>query len=96
MIVRIGDVDSYQPNPVRSREGKVAAVIGISTDITDRKRIEERQADLVTIIEETPDFVAFADREGYTHGLCQQDWAQNDWNLRRRRCDKVEDGQFPP
>ena len=52
----VGDGTDRFHNPVRGPEGKVAAVIGISTDITERKRDEDalrRRAEELVALHET-------------------------------------------
>ena len=45
----------------RTPDGHPVRWIGTITDITERKKVEESQKQLVAIIEATPDFVGFAD-----------------------------------
>jgi len=53
---------------VLNESGKPIKMVGCISDITERKRMEQAQASLVTILEETPDFVGFADAKD-THIL---------------------------
>jgi PAS domain S-box-containing protein len=47
--------------PVKNQHGNITGVLGIFWDITERKKMEEAQKQLVAIIEATSDFVGFAD-----------------------------------
>jgi len=45
----------------KDQQGNVVSVNGLMYDITERKKMEEAQKQLIAIIEATPDFVGFAD-----------------------------------
>lgn len=45
-------------------DGRRVGVMGISRDITERKKAQEIQARLVSILDATPDFVSMCDRDG--------------------------------
>lgn len=49
---------------LRDDEGKKMALIGVATDITERKRIESERTRLIRILEATPDLVALGDPQG--------------------------------
>ncbi|MEI8031679.1 MAG: diguanylate cyclase [Comamonadaceae bacterium] len=62
-------------HPLRDLTGRIFGITGISTDITDRKRIEEQVAklnrDFISSLENTSDFVYFKDANGYFR-FCSQ------------------------
>jgi PAS domain S-box-containing protein len=45
-------------------ESNIQRVIGTTIDITDRKRLEEEQQNLVKLIQQSQDFIALADMDG--------------------------------
>jgi PAS domain S-box-containing protein len=50
--------------PLGDSAGKVRAVLGISRDITERKRAEEERQKLVSLIENNSDFIGMSSMEG--------------------------------
>ncbi len=50
--------------PLLDKTGRIYAVCGISTDITDRLEAEATQRKLAALIENSPDFIGLADLEG--------------------------------
>ncbi len=51
-------------SPLRDANGDIVSLIGVSRDITDRKRMEETREKLVCLIEHSKDFIAMADLDG--------------------------------
>ncbi|MCF8413410.1 MAG: PAS domain S-box protein [Melioribacteraceae bacterium] len=51
-------------NPINDETGKIVGYLAIERDVTERKLSEEKQRQLTTILEATPDFVAIADSNG--------------------------------
>lgn len=49
---------------VRDADGQPLEIVGYWVDITDRKRVEQRQQRLSVILEASTDFVGFSDNEG--------------------------------
>lgn len=57
--------DAYlEASVVRDVTGEIVGVMGISRDITDRKKAEKEQARLTSILEATPDFVGISNTAG--------------------------------
>ena len=50
--------------PLRDGGGRVVGVLGISRDVTERKRAEEEQRLLASIVEYSSDFIGISDAEG--------------------------------
>jgi PAS domain-containing protein len=50
--------------PLRDAAGAVVGMIGVITDITERRRAEENQRRLAEILEATPDLVGIATPDG--------------------------------
>ncbi|MGB3295990.1 MAG: PAS domain-containing protein [Phormidesmis sp.] len=50
--------------PLHNVEGEVIGILGVIEDITDRKESEDQQAQLLAILEATPDIVGIADAAG--------------------------------
>ncbi|HJT24292.1 MAG TPA: PAS domain S-box protein, partial [bacterium] len=55
---------SLSLSPIRDRQGKVARVSVIARDVTERKKVEEVQAQLAAILLQTSDAVVGTDLEG--------------------------------
>jgi PAS domain S-box-containing protein len=51
-------------SPLLDGNGTLVGIIGISSDISERKQAEEDEARLISVLEATPDLVATADPEG--------------------------------
>ena len=57
--------DAYlEASVVRDATNEIVGVMGLSRDITDRKKAEEEQARLTTILEATPDIVGITSLNG--------------------------------
>ncbi|NEQ42913.1 MAG: PAS domain S-box protein [Leptolyngbya sp. SIOISBB] len=50
--------------PVTDDQGHIIRIAGVAEDITDRKRLEQEQARLLTILEASPDHIGMATPEG--------------------------------
>ncbi len=50
--------------PLRDGSGRVVGVLGISRDVTERKRAEEERRLLASIVENSSDFIGISDAEG--------------------------------
>jgi PAS domain S-box-containing protein len=61
---RLG-VEQMTITPLRGDDGAITHCIAIKVDITERKRAEQAQAQLLAIIEATPDLVATGDPQGH-------------------------------
>jgi PAS domain S-box-containing protein len=55
---------SVRAVPVFEEDGTVREWIGIHTDVTDRKRAEAEQQKLITLIDNSPDFIGIASMDG--------------------------------
>ncbi len=55
---------SLSLSPIQDRQGRVARLSVIARDVTERKKVEEVQAQLAAILQQTPDAVIGCDMEG--------------------------------
>ena len=51
-------------SPVRNENGDVTGVIGVATDITERRQADEAQQRYVSLIENSPDFIGMSTLDG--------------------------------
>ncbi|MBE7383438.1 MAG: PAS domain S-box protein [Leptolyngbya sp. SIO1E4] len=58
--------------PVYDEQGQALRIAGVATDITERKRLEQEQARLLTILEASSDYVGITSPEGTAIWLNQQ------------------------
>ena len=63
-IVGINTAFEARLSPVRDEDGNVTGVIGVATDITERKQAEEARQRYVSLVENSPDFIGMATLDG--------------------------------
>ena len=63
-MVGINTAFEARLSPVRDEDGNVTGVIGVATDITERKQAEESLQRFVSLIENSSDFIGMANLDG--------------------------------